>query len=185
MNGSEARSILDNKPVLLSKRGASYFAWCAELRLHGSGATADAALAALEADYRRALEFERASGLSADGGGGDPFNGFLPIAQIKKGLLILLVTGLIAMQLGYAVSAGINRALLRTFSPQWRDSLVESFENQLIGLGDAASPVSAERQQRLITVARAVQQRYAPVWRELNAASGVPPPGTPPKRAAE
>lgn len=165
---------LDGERIEITRRGGKVHAWCAVYGLHASAATADEALAQLDARLADLRRFEAASGLDAASRlrrpeTGSPFRGFLARIGVP-----VLVGGLIAMQLGWAISLGLSNGLGRAFDARWRDSLVLSLERQLLALAEPKEELSREQQERLIKAARALRQRYGPVWNEL---SGAPPSG--------
>lgn len=165
----ESGSLLGQQAITLVKRGGTYYASCAELRLHGTGTSAPEAIRALELQYDQSRQFEAASGLHFR----DPYKGgalgtFNP-TFFKTAAAVLLVTGLAAMQFGYAISSGIDRGTRNAGKAlhDVNDRLVATLEEQFIRAGSSTDPMSSAREERLRAVARAIRNRYGPVLGEL------------------
>ena len=146
---------------------------CAVLGLHASAPTADAAIAGLEAKLAELRAFEERSGLEAASrlvrpasrrSGGWPGRVGVP----------LLIGGLVALQLGWAISIGISNGLGRTFTTAWRDSLVDSLERQVLLLAQPKNEPAAAQQKRMVEAVRALKARYGPVWDEIVAPATAP-----------
>lgn len=162
-------SALDGEPIEIRRRKGEVHAWCATFGLHASAPTADAAIAALEGKLAELSAFEARSGLDVSsrlprpgGQGHGNAEGWLRRIGVP-----VLIGGLIAMQIGWAVSLGLSNGLGRVFNATWRDSLVTSLERQVLALADPKGEISAEQQQRLIAAVRALKVRYGPVWDEI------------------
>ncbi len=168
---------LDGHPIEIRRSRGRVHAACAPLGLHASGADANSALTALDealADRRR---FEAESGLSwpvmsAGGATASPSS-----PAVKRWAVLLLVTGLVAFQLSYAISTGLSRGIDRAFSAEWRDGLLASLEQQVLAMADPKHTPGADQQRRLVETVRALKSRYGPVWDEIVAERKPAPEG--------
>lgn len=163
-----AERLLDGHAVEFRRREGVVYAHCPALGMFTTAATADAALTALEAHLAERRTFEAGSGLTLPTADPAPA-GRTTGRDLKRWAVTLLATGVIAFQLGYAVSAGISRGIGHAFRTEVRDSLVVSAERQIIALADSRNDLGAEQQRKLIEIVRALKARYGPVWDELTA----------------
>ncbi len=165
---------LDGAAIEIRRHNGAVHAWCGTFGLHASAPTADQAIAALEAKLADLSDFEAKSGLDVASRLQRPGGLGAATGWVRRIGVPVLIGGLIAMQLGWAVSLGLSNGLGRAFNAGWRDSLVLSLERQVLALGDPKGELSAEQQQRLVAAVRALKARYGPVWDEIVAA---PRPG--------
>lgn len=172
MTGGAAAEIaawrsLDGEEIEIRRRGGEIHAWCSAFGLHASAATADAALAELERKLGEMAEFEQRSGLDLGTRLGRPrVRGGMrgALRQIGRPLL---VGGLVALQLGWAISLGLSSGISRALDARWRDSLVVGLERQILALAEPRGDLSADQQRRLVAAIRALKVRYGPLWDEI------------------
>lgn len=158
---------LDSERIEISRRNGQVYAWCGTWGLHASAATADAALAELDRKLAELADFERLSGLEASTRLRRPtaasgFRGHLGRIGVP-----VLIGGLVALQLGWAISLGLANGFGRAFDARWRDGIVSSLERQFLALAESGSEPTVEQQRRLVAAARALKARYGPVWAEI------------------
>ncbi len=161
---------LEGAAIEIRRRNGEVHAWCATFGLHASAPTADAAVAALDGKLADLAAFEAKSGLDLASRLQRPGGLGATGGWIRRIGVPVLIGGLVAMQLGWAVSLGLSNGLGRAFNAGWRDSLVLSLERQVLALGDPKGEISGEQQQRLVAAVRALKVRYGPVWDEIVAA---------------
>lgn len=158
---------LDGEAIEIRRRGGEVHAWCSSLGLHASAATADAALAELDRKLGELAAFEQRSGLDLGTRLGRPVGGAgLRDAWRRLGVPVL-AGGLVALQLGWAISLGLSSGIGRALDARWRDSLVVSLERQILALAEPREDLSAEQQRRLVAAVRALKARYGPLWDEI------------------
>lgn len=169
MSDSSGNSRLDDVVIEVRRRHGAVHAWCGTYGLFASAATADEAVAIIDGKLRAMQAFEAQSGLGA--GSRLPVVGGTPRSRFLLGRIgiSVLVGGLVAMQIGWAVSLGLSNGLGRVFNTKWRDGLVTSLEHQILTLAAPKAELGADEQARLIAAVRALKTRYGPVWDEIQA----------------
>lgn len=159
---------LDGESIEIRRCNGEVHAWCATFGVHASAPNADAAIKALDKKLTELAAFEARSGLDAS-------SRPLPFGRAGRGCdqgwlrrigVPVLIGGLVAMQLGWALSLGISNGLGRAFNTAWRDSLVTSLERQVLALAEPKGDISVDQQQRLMAAVRALKVRYGPIWDE-------------------
>jgi hypothetical protein len=160
---------LDGVAIEMRRQGGEVYGWCPALGLHASAPTADGVLVALEARLGELRAFEARSGLSLSTrfGALGASRGEAARGWLRRIGVPVLIGGLVAMQLGWAISVGLSTGLGRAFNAQWRESLVVALERQVLALAEPKAELGAAEQARLVAAVRALKSRYRPVWDEI------------------
>jgi len=151
--------------IVLRFRNGNWHAWCGAYGLHASAASADDAIATLERAHADLRRFSESSGLGHLAGLANR-RPRMP-SGLKRGLVILIMTGLIAIQFGYAITLGGRGALRAAFTREWRDTLYDDLERQLAQMADPKHRIDPERQKKIIEALRIVKGRYKPIIDEV------------------
>jgi hypothetical protein len=152
-------SILDSTEVTVRRRGGTVYVWSAAHGLHARGASLEEAMAVLEAAYAEAAAFSRDTGLG-------------PLAAaprrlrwppgLTRALAILVISGLIAMQFGYAISIGVARGVSNLNIPTSRE-IKQDLTQWLLKQGEAGAQPDPQ-DEAIIRALRVLHDRYRPYW---------------------
>lgn len=163
--GTGETTALEGETVLVRRQGAQVHAWCETFGVHASASSADEAIRQLDAKLADLARFEAQSGLDVSSRIGT--SSFAWRKAWRRLGVPVLIGGLVALQLGWALSVGIANGVGRALDVKVRDGLIANLERQMVSLASSSEPATVEQQRRLIEAARALRARYGPVWDEL------------------